>query len=138
MAWATPKTNWGVDVVNSGDLNRIEENTSVLHKGNGSTTVSTLTTSGPNYELDIGQTEEVFKIGGATTNIYSISTTGRQPGNKIFLINTTASGIDIDYNQTPPANYAAIKGYGGSGLTLLADNIALLIYDGTVWYNLHY
>ena len=128
MSWNTPKTDWATDTgIGSADLNRIEGNDVVLHKGNGQASLASITAAN---SLLINQTDETFIVTGDTA-IYYICKTGRQPGNKIVLCFT--GNPEIHHQQAGPgAEYAAIN------TTTAADQHAVngtyfAVYDGTYW-----
>lgn len=140
MAWDTPKTDWGVDVVGSADFNRIEENIAVLHKGNGQTSLQVIAGS---ESLNIGVTDETFVITGSSpsVSIKYIYVGTRQPGNKIRLI--LSDTPDLIHNEgSVPTGYAALfltntssaSNYHASVTTAPCDNQTIdFTYDGTWW-----
>jgi hypothetical protein len=136
MSWSTPKTDWTPpDGVIDTDFIRIEENTAVLHKGNGQ---ASLTTVASGNNLAINETDETFIITGLT-DIHFIKTTGRQSGNKIILINGGEDNIMLKSNiSSPPSEYAAIQiyiiGVGYSDITTYPKCALQLVYDGANWH----
>ncbi len=134
MGWSTPETSWGVEVVNTTDMDAIGENLVTLHKGNGQ---SSLTTVNPDasYQLDINTTDETF-IMDDNSNAYIdlILSTSREPGNRIQLINQAGDNFGIRHNQTPSGNYKAIHHYLTTVPYIIYPYSAVtLVYDGTIW-----
>lgn len=143
MNWQTPKTNWGVDVVGSVDFNRIEGNIYVLHKGNGFSSLQTMTPfilSGSNYAIDINVFDEVFVLsrGNSQTpqSVNVIYSEDRQAGNKITLIlvnpNLVAGSFNYATNGVASGYYKPIKAPGNF---IQYDNTAIsFVFDGNFWY----
>ena len=132
MSWQTPKTNWGVDAVNTADFNRIEGNIETLHKGNGQSSLVTIgTVSGG--QLDINETDETFVV-TFVNNVTLIKSTNRQPGNRIQLINT-GSGFYIQTGGTPSGDYRPIRIVNEAiEHQIYMYETVSLIYDGSYWY----
>ena len=67
-----------------------------------------------------------------TTTINHISTYGRSAGTQLIM--SFDGIITVTHNATdPPANSAAIKLSGAVDITLAADSILHLMYNGTYW-----
>lgn len=134
MAWSTPETGWGVDVVNSSDMNAIGENLVTLHKGNGQ---ASLTTVNPDasYQLGINATDETFIIDdNSNAYIDLILSTGREPGNRIQVLNQSGGNVGVRHNQDPSGNYKAINHYYTTVPYLIYPYAtATFVYDGTIW-----
>jgi hypothetical protein len=144
MSWETPKTDWATDDgIGTADLNRIEESSVVLHKGNGQPSISTIAVESDNL-LNINKTESVFIVGGNYA-ISFIKTEEREPGNRISLI---LEGKYINHLAgTPSVGYKAVfsvfsdfensdgivdKGgkFGVAGIPVIYD----FIYTGSLWH----
>ena len=137
MSWITPKTTWGTDGVGNTDFERMEGNIAVLHAGNGQAALETVVAASsltlPN------ETDETFIISASPDpgqTIGYISTTNRQPGNRIQLI---CSGISYDLGfapggASPPPGFAPIRTKTGLSYTAAQNDVVTLIYDGEYWY----
>jgi hypothetical protein len=120
MAWATPKTDWGVDLVGSADLNRIEENTRVLHQGNGHTPIAvTVTTENLILPTTDGNFFTLSSTGNVTVN--RIDGTDWTIGSIVYLY--LNDSVQIYYNADgtvsgtylPIARFANPLGAGDTG-----------------------
>jgi hypothetical protein len=141
MAFIDQKTDWGVDAVGSADFNRIEGNIAVLHAGNGlpaGEVIQTLSApAGEGLILDIGTEFDVFKVVDETGNfvVQHITTTGRNPGNRIILLSATEmSRIRLYSSAGAVSGVAEIVHSGITGyLDVDGYSSAMLIYTGTYW-----
>lgn len=146
MAWTTPKTDWGVDVVGSADFNRIEENTRLLGKGGGgqNATIPNVNAinSGSNYLYDIytateARASDVFfwNASNAVDHISHIRTTDRPIGNRITIINMCLpqNYLYIDVNTNIVADYAPIKTSDGYPTPRVAYASWTFLYTGEYW-----
>ena len=147
MAWVTPKTDWATDdAVGTADLNRIEENISVLKgivnllfpflgqlKGTATVNVSTYAMTFDNIDTVGGN---YYELPGALLRFISVN--GITPGTIITL---RGSGLVLahDYGAPPEFTYAAIYcptkadiTIGSSGSPSSAEFVSL-VYDGTYW-----
>jgi hypothetical protein len=139
MAWTDISDYVATDGFSNTDVNTILENEKVLHKGNGFASIGSVAAAS---SFDIGTEHQTIIVSlSANSSIDFISTTDRQPGNAINLINLSSSSYWCNLkNQTasPPANYAAIVAYiRGTGMTdilLEAGMLVSLVYSGTYWY----
>lgn len=132
MSWSTPKTDWGVDVVGSNDMNRIEGNTVSLHKGNGHTSLA-IVNPNASGQLQINETDETFVIDDSTYSIGLILTENRQPGNKIILLADSCTPQFVN-TGTPTGDYKSIKIFGGGTHTMSTDGLVMLVYYNSYWY----
>jgi hypothetical protein len=139
MAWTDISDYVATDGFSNTDVNTILENEKVLHKGNGFASIGSVAAAS---SFDIGTEHQTIIVSlSANSSIDFISTTDRQPGNVINLINLSISSYWCNLkNQTasPPANYAAIvaytRGTGMADVLLEAGMFVSLVYSGTYWY----
>lgn len=143
MAWQTPKTNWGVDVVGSIDFNRIEGNILILHQGNGFNSLEVVTPfllSGSNYAIDINQYDDVYILSRGTSQtpqlVNLINSENRLKGNKITFIlknpNLVGGDFGFNINGTAQGVYKPIK--APANFTLQDDTAITFVFDGDFWY----
>lgn len=138
MAWDTPKTDWGVDVVGSADMNRIENN--CLGARYGYDDLGTGITAAASIVI----TKDYHEITGTATAIDFMSTTGYYPG-AVVRLRFMGNGYDVNINHdtaSPPANYAAfyltLSNGGHGNYNGGPDSIYEFLYNGTYWINVHW
>lgn len=139
MAWTDIPDYIATDGFAYTDVNTILENLAVLHKGNGFSSIGSV---GAASSFNIGSEHQSIIVSlSANSAIDFISTSDRQAGNVIHLVNLVTSSYYCDLkNQTasPPANYAPIVSYiRGVGLGDLRMEIGMhvsLMYTGSYWY----
>ena len=139
MAWTDISDYLATDGFSDTDVNTILENQKVLHKGNGFSSIGSVAAAS---SFDIGSEHQSIIVSlSSNSAIDFISTSDRQPGNVIHLVNLVSSSYWCDLkNQTgsPPANYASIISFiRGIGLGDLRIEIGMhvsLMYTGSYWY----
>jgi len=138
MSWATPKNDWDTaDAVGSADMNRIEENTITLHKGNGQAALADATVASGELTFANSIEETYYVIGSG--DIDFISTIGRQPGNRIHLIINVGTIVEINNNTaSPPANFESIYVHsyttGFSDIAVYQNQLLTLVLSETHWH----
>jgi hypothetical protein len=134
VPWTTPR-NWTVAAVNTVQMNEMSEQLAVLHKGNGHTSLQTLSPSAAG-ELNIGSVDQTFKMSEPSTNgLKFIYSTGREPGNTINILFDNASTIYTNA-PTPPSGYSPIivnheQSY--NGYSLYQYQIITFVFTGSFW-----
>lgn len=133
--WTQDSTDYGVVSIPTTYFNQTKDNINVLHKGNGQTSLTTISAD-VSRQLDVGSTDQTFFVNGSY-NVAYISTANREPGNTIHLIKS--GGLtNIAYNQgSVPAGYGEIfgNGAGASTVTWNDERLVTLVYDGTAWHH---
>lgn len=134
--WVQDSTDYGVVPMPTTYFNQTKDNINVLHKGNGQTSVPSAISPDVTRVLDIGDTEETFKVNG-TYNLAFITTANRSFGNRIHLIRKSTGG-QIDYAaSSPPAGSLPIYGNGAgtNGVTWLEERMVTLVLGDTAWHH---
>lgn len=125
----------GVEGVPTTLLTAIADNLRCLHKGNGHTDLTEISVDGDGV-LDIGLTDQTFKISGTNTLKY-ITTTGRQLGNTINISKSTGEG-SVSYGESSaPSGSLPIYGNGlGTGsITWYPGRLLTLVYMEDGWHH---
>lgn len=141
MSWTAPKTAWGVELVGSADLNRIEENIAELHKGNGHTVLAVITppTVSP-FNMDFpNQTDQTYQFTHSGSDVVGfISAVDRQPGNVIHLVMNNPGGAVVFFHNagTPDPGYARLRIHNGvnfGNAELDHSRVITFVYTGVDW-----
>jgi len=85
--------------------------------------------------LTLGNDGNYFSITG-TTNIDYITTTDWTPGSVVHL--KFNGSLTLNHNTgTVPANTAALTLAAAGNVSVTADDMITLVYDGSTWRQLH-
>jgi hypothetical protein len=142
MSWVAPKTNWGVDVVSSGDFNRIENNTLHLRNdffemcGCKDVTLPIRVNSGQYGNITLSSFSMTLQPQTNLKLIRSYCTCWYDSGNPIIPhLSVIGPGSTVQYDQV-------INTFGFNDITLMTNStasavqytITVFVYDGTTRY----
>lgn len=138
MSWVTPKTDWAVDVVDSSDFNRIEENIRVLHN----ISETSVTASSENVTLPFSDEKKYFTLTSVgSVLIKRIDGTDWVNGSIVYLVLNDTTRIFYNTKEVNDGSFLPIAQFANSSidvhgyfpLSALTGAIAMLMKQTDFW-----